>query len=220
MKNKLSTIAAATVIGLAGVTSVVVAGAALAPATATATTEEGTGAGEQAFLADRLQRIKDALAGLVSDGTITQDQADRVAETLNDSDALRGGHAPGGHGFGGHGGFGIGLDAAAEALGVTEDELGTALADGSTLAEVAQQEGVALDTLVDALVATVSERLDQAVTDGRVTPERRDEIVAELPDRIAEAVEQEMPRLGHHGPRGEDATDDATGETQTSSFDA
>jgi hypothetical protein len=216
LNKRLGTIAAASAIGLVGVTGVVVTGAALMPASAAETTEEGTaGSEEQSFLAERLQRIKEALSGLVGDGVITQDQADRVADTLNGSDALgpRHGHGPGGHGHGGFG-AGIALEAAAEALGITEDELRAALADGSTLADVAEEQGVARDTLVDALVAAATERLDQAVTDGRITAERRDEIVAELPERIADAVDRQLSRFGGHGMR------DLRGDAETSSLGA
>ncbi len=92
MRTKVAAVGAASVVGLAGL-GVTVAGAPLAVSASESTTTEN---GESGFLADRLQRIKDALAGLVGDGTITQDQADEVAGTLAESDALRGG--PGGHG--------------------------------------------------------------------------------------------------------------------------
>ncbi len=68
-------------------------GAALAvPAfaqTADSTTSAGSSATDRA--AARLTAIKTALAGLVADGTITQQQADRVAGTLAESDLRLGG---------------------------------------------------------------------------------------------------------------------------------
>src|SRR3712207_6453695 len=70
-----------------------------------------------------VDRITEALSGLVPDGSITQEQADEVAGTL--SEAGIGGHD-------GHRGGGPGLSAAAAALGMTEDELRTTLeADGT-----------------------------------------------------------------------------------------
>ncbi|WP_432507363.1 hypothetical protein [Kineococcus arenarius] len=167
-----------------------------APLASAATT--GTSATSGSGVADRLQSIKDALAGLVGDGTITQDQADAVAETLDSSDALRGG--------GGHGGFGGGraldLDAAAEALSLGTDELRTALqADGATLASVAADQGVEEQALVDALVAAGEERVQQAVTDGRLTQEQADERIAELPEQVAAAIDQEFA-AGKGGGRG------------------
>src|SRR5215217_2937386 len=155
MKKISTQLAAAGVAGVLSLTGLAIA----APIASAATTaEDGTATGT---LGDRLQAIKDALAGLVTDGTLTQAQADEVATTLDESDALRG------HG---HGRGGVDLDAAAEALGLTADELRTALAvDGTTLADVAAAEGVDTSTLVDALVAAGTERLTQAVENGRLT---------------------------------------------------
>lgn len=207
MRRKLTTLAAAGALGIAGVTGLALAGAALAPASAA--TAESTDADDRSWLEGRVERIADALQGLVSDGTLTQGQADAVAETLAE-EAPFGHHGPGVHGPGAHGpgmhGPGMALDTAAEALGVTTDELRDALRDGQTLAEVAEAQGVEVDALVDALVAAAQERLDEAVIDGRITQERADEIAGTLEERIAQHVEHGMPmrgdgpgRGGHHG---------------------
>ena len=174
-----------------------------APLGAVAATEAPSGpATAETTLGDRLSAIKEALKGLVTDGTITQQQADRVATTLNDSEALhRGGH--GGHG--GHGGFGLrggmALGTAAEALGITAEELRTALGEGKTLAEIAEAEGVETDALVDDLVAAATERIEQAVTNDRLTRERADELIAALPERVATAVQEGFGGRGF-GPGG------------------
>ncbi len=131
-------------------------------------------------------RIRDALAGLVDDGSITQEQADEVASTLDDAGI--GDHD---HGHGPHGGSGwIGLTTAAETLGMTEDELRTALrADDASLATVAEAQGVAVDDLVAALVQAQTDRIEQAVTDGDLTREEADERLADLEERVTERVE-------------------------------
>ena len=139
----------------------------------------------------REDRIRDALAGLVEDGSITDAQADEVATTLA-------GSGLGGHG---HGGGRLDLSAAATALGMTEDELREALqADDTSLADVAGQQGVEVDALVDALVAAQQERIDQAVEDGDLTQEQADERLADLVERVTEAVNSDD--WGHHGPGG------------------
>lgn len=51
------------------------------------------------------------------------------------------------------------VEAAAEALGMSTDEVVEALADGSSLADLAQEQGVARDDLVSALVAAAPEDL-------------------------------------------------------------
>ncbi len=119
-------------------------------------------------------------------------------------------HGPG-HG---HGHFGVGLDAAAKAIGIDSEELRTALHDGSTVAEVAQAHGVEVQAVIDALVADAQAKLDQAVTDGRLTEARATEIKANLPDRITAMVNGEGPfRAGHP----DDDADDTGAAEGTSS---
>ncbi len=137
--------------------------------------------------------VDDALSGLVSDGTITQQQSDAVETALQDA---RPAHGPGrGHGMG-H------LDAVAEALGITEDELRTALQGGQTVAEVAEANDVDVQSVVDAIVADRRERLDEAVAAGEVTQEQADERLARAEERATAMVDGELPaRGGHrHGP--------------------
>ncbi|MFS0699416.1 hypothetical protein AB6N24_05530, partial [Cellulomonas sp. 179-A 4D5 NHS] len=193
LNHRLAAAGVAGALAVTGLTAVVVAPlASAARDTATAdATDDAT-----ARAAGRVQAIADALAGLVGDGTLTQAQADEVATTLAGSDALRGG---GGHG----GGRGLELTAAAEALGLTADELRTALtADGATLAGVAEAEGVELSALTDALVAAGTERIEAALADGRITQEEADAAIAALPAKVAERVEQELPAGGPRGHGG------------------
>ncbi|MGY1812263.1 hypothetical protein [Blastococcus sp. SYSU D00820] len=161
------------VAGAAGVLTLAGLGVAL-PALADEETPAGSSTSED--------RIRDALSDLVEDGSITQEQADEVATTL--SDAGLGGH--GGHG---PGGGRVSLSAAAETLGMTEDELRTALeADGASLATVAEGQGVAVDDLVAALVAAQTDRITEAVTAGDLTQEEADERLADLEERVTEWV--------------------------------
>jgi polyhydroxyalkanoate synthesis regulator phasin len=145
-----------------------------------------------------VDRIKSALSGLVDDGSLTQEQADEVATTLSDAGLGHGGH---------HGGDRIGLETAADALGLTEAELRTALeSDGTSLADVAQAQGVDVDTLVDALVQAQQDRIAQAVEDGRLTQAEADQRLADLEARVTERVNSDDPVRGHHG-RGGHADD-------------
>ncbi len=207
--GKLAAVGVAGAVGLAGVGVGVVA----APLAVAAGATDGAQAPAADRLAERVQAVRDALAGLVGDGSITQAQAEEVATTLGGSEALRGGPGgPGGHG----GGRGLGgppaLDAAAEALGLTTDELRTALAEeGTSLADVAEAEGVEVQALVDALAAAASAHLDEEVAEGDLTQERADEIQAQLPERIAEAVERER------GPGGRGEPGSGGGTTERSS---
>ncbi|WP_409332530.1 hypothetical protein [Trujillonella humicola] len=183
MRRRLIVAGAAGALALAGLGVAVPALADGGPATETGTAAE--------------DRIRDALADLVEDGSLTQEQADEVATAL--TDAGFGGH------HGGHGGPGSvrpGLSTAAETLGMTEAELREALrADDASLATVAEAQGVDVRTLVDALVAEATERIEQAVTDGHLTREEADERLADLEERITERVTSSDGPGGAGGPR-------------------
>ncbi len=147
-------------------------------------------------VSERVEAIADALAGLVSEGTITQEQADAVAGTLGESDLGLG------HGRGPHAGH-VDPEAVADAVGLTVDELRSELQDGSTLAEVAEEQGISRADLVDGLVAAAETELDQRVEDGHLTTAQADTIREGLSDRIDEAVDREPgARRGHFGPGG------------------
>jgi hypothetical protein len=187
MRSKIATLALAGALGLTGV-----AGAALgAPALSYAAT------GDSTALEDRVASLKQALAGLVTDGTLTQAQADEVAATLAERGPSGG---PGRHGGpGGRGGLGgPGLASALEDLGITSEEVRAAAEAGTTLAELAKQQGVSSDELVDALVAAGDERLDEAVAAGRLTQAEADEKAADLEARITERLDEPV-RLGRGG---------------------
>jgi hypothetical protein len=148
------------------------------------------------------QAFENRIDQAVEDGTLSAEAAERLKERLEAGDVpLLGAPLLKGLGpFGHHGPklLRFGLDAAADYLGVTEDELREAMRDGKTLAEVAKAEGKSVDGLVDALVAEQTQRLGDAVEDGRLTDEQRDAIVAGLEERVRAMVEAEPFR----GPRG------------------
>jgi hypothetical protein len=188
MRKQIVTVVAAATLGLSGIA---VAVPALAATAAPA-------------VSSQVDRLKDALAGLVTDGTLTQAQADKVATTLDAAGV--GSRGPGGHG--GPGGRGRDLSTAATALGVTENELRAALEGGKTLAQVAEAEGVDVDTLVAALTKAEKERIAQAVTDGRLTQAQADARLAELTARVTERVNSTRPvRSRGERPEADNSTD-------------
>jgi hypothetical protein len=143
---------------------------------------------------DRGQWAEDALAPLVANGTITQAQADAVIAAL---EAARPQGGPGfGHGFG----HGADLEAAATAIGITEDELRTALQSGESLAEIAQAHGVTAQAVIDALVADAKADVAERVTSGDITQAEADQKLAALTDRITAMVNGELPLRGPGGP--------------------
>ena len=145
------------------------------------------------------QVLDEVLNGLVVDGTLDQAQADAVRDGVK---AKVGDGAKGGpHGRGP--GMREGLDAAASALGMTADELRTELQGGKTIAQVAEEKGVSLDTVKGALVVEATSRLDQAVADGKLTQEQADSAKANLSERIDAMLNATKPAGGPsrgHGP--------------------
>lgn len=87
-----------------------------------------------------------------------------------------------GFGFGRGVGGQAGLEAAAGLLGMTADELSTQLWGGRTLADLADEAGVDLQTLRDAveaanqaaMEAAVRDSIEQALEDGYITQEQAD----------------------------------------------
>ncbi|HZJ27454.1 MAG TPA: hypothetical protein VFF40_10675 [Acidimicrobiia bacterium] len=185
MKRRLVATAAAAslLVGSAAGAVIVVPGLAGAASHDTEVTAEA-----QDGRPDPTEKIREALQGLVDDDTINASQADAVASTLAES-APRGGPG-GGHHRGG------GLEGVAEAIGIDADALKEALQSGQTIAEVAEANGVDPQVVVDAMVAGISEKLDQAVESGRLTQEEADQRKAEAPERVAARVNGERPEGG------------------------
>jgi len=180
---------------------------AITPASATTSTNP---------VASRLANFKSALSGLVSDGTLTQAQADKVAGTLDSKLPKRGERGERGPGvrFGGMG-MTRTRDAAAKALGLTTDQLRTALQGGKSLADVAKDRKVSVDSLVKAMVNAAEGELATAVKDGTVMQAKADKIKSSLTERITNRVNRVRPERGPgHGPRGAErssSTDNTSG---------
>jgi hypothetical protein len=162
--------------------------------------------------ADRATHIADALKPLVTDGTITQAQADKVSAALQAAMPAggKGGRGPGGDmGRGGPRG-GASLGVVATAIGITEADLRTALHGGQTIAQVAQAHNVTADAVIAALVADQQSRLDKAVAAGTITQAQADQRKADATTRFTDMVNNAAPIGGRgHGPMG------AAGSTST-----
>ncbi len=157
-------------------------------------------------VADRPSPFADVLAGLVTDGTLTQEQADKVAAAFEAARAEHGGpgrggpgedgHGRGGPGGGGHGPRGARIEAVATALGLTPEELRAEVTAGKTIAEVATANGVAVQSVIDALVTDAKDHIAQAVTDGKLTQAEADTKLAEVEQRITDMVNNPLPARG------------------------
>jgi hypothetical protein len=186
--SRLTTVAVASAIGLSALSATVVAIPALA---ATVSGEDPSEA-----VSKRVGAIRDRLQGLVDDKTLTDAQADKVAETLGEKGGpfdRRGGHGP--HLFFG----GPSLAGAAAVLGMSEDDVREALRNGTTLKELAEQKGKSVDDLVAAITKSANERIDQAVEDGRLTQEQATEAKQRVADGVKNFVENGRPKPPEFG---------------------
>jgi hypothetical protein len=193
-------------------TGVLVTGAAgaVAMTPASATTSDNV-------VTSRLASIKSALSGLVSNGTLTQSQADKVASTLDTKLPKGGPGGPRGHeGPGGRfGGMGMhkAQDAAAKVLGMTTDKLHAALEGGKSLADVAKAQKVSVASLVKAMVKATEAEVTAAVKDGQLTQAQANKMKSSLTQRITDRVNDVRP---DRGPRGADGVPPAGGTSNGS----
>jgi len=155
------------------------------------------------------QARDEVLDEAVQAGDLTQEQAERMRERAEQGwgPGLMGGPGMmGGRGRMGGPGMMAGIESslvgiAAEQLGLTVAELRIELASGKSIADVAGEQGVSTQAIVDAFLAERQEWLSQAVEDGRLTQEQADTMMAHMAERVQDHVEGELP-LGGYGPGG------------------
>jgi len=143
---------------------------------------------------------REALAGKVAAGKLTQEQADtmltqmeeNVRERLQETGLLLS-QGPAGRmmraerlGWQMHGQ----LDIVAETLGMTQEDLLAELQGGKTVAQVAEEKGVALDTIVEAVMAPRRQVLAEKVAQGELTQEQADTMLVQMQENITERLQQ------------------------------
>ena len=82
--------------------------------------------------------------------------------------------------------------AAAEALGISEDELWEALDGGKTIAQLAEAKGVDVQTVIDAMVAAENAFIDQLVAEGEIDEAEAEEWRSETVEFVTEMVNETM----------------------------
>lgn len=174
---------------------------------------------------DSSSHLQDVLQPLVDDGTLTQAQADAVIAALEaagpmggmgdmDGDGRGGHHGDRGGDFGGAHIEGLGPDAfstVADTIGISEDELRTAVEGGQTIAEVAAANGSSADAVIAALVEQAKAHIDSDVADGEYTQDEADTRLADATTAITDFVNNTpaMPMMGDvdgDGPTGDAPT--------------
>ncbi len=167
----------------------------------------------QAMLDEQAERIATALES----GRIDQERADAMTERLTENIAgiVNGEMGPGQGGMGqggiGHGGMGQGgmgqggpnMDALSEVLGVDADTLRESLMDGQSIADLAAENNVSIDTVTQAMLGAQAQRLGAAVTEGRIDQEQADQMTERLAENVDAIINGEMgPGQGGMGQGG------------------
>lgn len=130
-------------------------------------------------------RVREQLQELVDDDTITAEQADAVAEHLmanrpeRADRGARQGRRPGSDG-----------EVLAELLGIEVTALREHLLAGSSIADIAAEQGVDVQTVIDALVAEASSHVELSVENGRLTQDEADERLGHITERITASIDR------------------------------
>ena len=131
-----------------------------------------------------LQTVDD----LVANGKITQAQADKLKNAINSGKDL---------------GLGRLLErrekarekvatairreigkSAADAIGISVGDLRNELKDGKSIADVASEHSVSLDTVKAQITSDAKAKLDKAVANGKITQAREDQMLQRLADNL------------------------------------
>lgn len=131
-------------------------------------------------------KIMERLQDLVTDGTISSEQAEAVAQHLADGVRMHRQRCHAGPGFG----------AIAEFLEMEPEEFRAALQEFDTLAALAAANGSSGDEVIEFLVAQAEQRLAQAVENGRIDQATADEKLAQIEDAVTRMVNGELPEWG------------------------
>lgn len=150
----------------------------------------GEGMEPETVVSAAAEEARSRMEAAVDNGRLSQEQMEQSLERLTEglSERLDQPFEPGGP-MGGlfgqfRGGFWTMYDAVADALELEPDELFAELHDGKTVGDVAEEQGVELDdvrnAVEDARVEARTAAIEQAVEDGRMTQEQADWMIEGL----------------------------------------
>ncbi len=198
---------------VAGVTALV---AVMALATVAVVSADGPQGGRFGQVGNLWERMHEAIANALgvtveeydtavdtARGQVLQQAVDEGLLTEEQAEQMQQGYGPGMMGFGMRGpsmmrsgmrGPGSSLiDVAAVQLGMSVQDLVDKLEVGQSIADVAAEQGVAVDDIAAAWLADREEWLDQAVAAERITQEQADEMLAHMQEEVLEHLQATWP---------------------------
>ncbi|MBN1138695.1 MAG: hypothetical protein JXM73_19065 [Anaerolineae bacterium] len=137
----------------------------------------------------------------VGEGWLTEEQAEKLRSRLERAAAGAGiGKAFGRMDDRWYGFAEVSLrSVAAEKLGMELADLQTELDNGKTIAALAKEKGVDTQTIIDAYLAQVKEKLDEKVANGDITQEQADYQLEQAKTRATEKVDSTWQGFEHGG---------------------
>lgn len=134
--------------------------------------------------------VTSLLATLVTNGTITQSQADAIVKAAESARAANKATKNAGR---------AGIEAVVSStLGISVDTIKSRMQSGETLATIA---GSKKDALIAALTAEINKQIDAALTAGKLTSAQATAEKARTTDRVTNMINNLKP-MGHKGFKG------------------
>ena len=135
-------------------------------------------------------RFKNVLDKLVGNGTIDQSQEDAIIQAFKDEAANNPG--PGRFGRKVRGAAGRilqgAIDTAANAMNMSADDLKAELKTGKSIADVANEHSVDPATVAKAIVDAATTKIDEAVTNGKLSQTQAGKVKTHLPAAVDKLV--------------------------------
>ncbi len=180
---------------------------------------EKLGIGEDELRSAMTEAEQDVIDERVAEGTLTAEQGERLRERIEEKGLLgpRGGPLEGQRGRFCDRVFDcirerahdhvraqdgrLPMEAAATVLGLEPEALLSELQEDKTLAEVAEEQGMAVDEFTAAMLAQVRQELDALVAEDKLTQEQADAIYDRVEENIGDIVNA-LPKPHGPCPRG------------------
>jgi hypothetical protein len=137
----------------------------------------------------------------LEEGWLTEDQAERMREQMDEGFEPRGmdkGFMGPRGGLLGRGGDSL-LGMIADEMDMSVRDLVAELQDGKTLAEVASENGVDAQEIADTYLAQLEEDLTQAVADGKITQNQADWMLEQATESVPDQLDSTWEDCGPHG---------------------
>jgi hypothetical protein len=85
------------------------------------------------------------------------------------------------------------IDAIESATGLTREDVVAQLQDGKTFYQILEDNSLDPQTVIDAVTAVLTDELNQAVEDGRITEARAAQVLENLPDHLDRLMNAALP---------------------------